>query len=127
MRRGEGDRNGGAVLEHFGRGPADGQLAGRPVPSPTNARSPALRERGSSGARRVRASLRRREAEAAVAVAGDLVDELDLPGEIFAHVPLALGGALAGRHGNVVAGAGGRPHAAVRRHLPSLPPPPPPR
>ncbi len=45
----------------------------------------------SSGARRVRGSLAGSEAEAAVGVAGDLVDEVDLPGQVLAHVALAFG------------------------------------
>ena len=39
----------------------------------------------------------RGEAEATIAVARDLFGEIDLPGEVFAHMALALGRPVAGR------------------------------
>jgi len=58
----------------------------------------------------------RHQAEAAVGVAGDLVDEIDLLGEVFAHMALALGGRpVARRHRDVVGLTGERRHASFER------------
>src|ERR1700747_1586150 len=63
----------------------------------------------------------RGEAETAVLVAADLVHQVDLPGEVLAHITLALGGALAGRQRNVVGLADKRAHTGFERQASSLP------
>ncbi len=52
----------------------------------------------------------RTEAEVAVAVAGDLVDEVDLPGEVLAHKALTVCRPLARRQRDVVELARERAH-----------------
>ena len=61
------------------------------------------------------------QAKAAVVVARDLVDELDFPGEVFAHKALALGGPVARRERYVVGLVGGLGHAGFERQTGGCP------
>ncbi len=86
---------------HFGRSASDRRVARRrsPRPDPAGPRRRSASLGSASFCRTCGPALGsgRGETEAAVAVAPDLVDELNFPGEVFAHKALAVGGAVAGR------------------------------
>src|SRR5579862_5898011 len=63
----------------------------------------------------------RRQSKATVAVARRLVDGIDLPGKIFAHIALAVGRALPRRQRNIVRLIGNPAHPGFERQAGLLP------
>src|SRR5215469_5271461 len=94
------------------------EWAGSVATRPSTASANISREKRISGLPPI---LYRGEAEAAVRVAADLVDEIDFPGEVFAHKALAVSGSLARRQRDIVGLAEKRPHAGLERQTRGFP------